>query len=242
MDEGPIDFRTTCWSQVIRLREETGESYRDALETLIKTYWRPVYAYIRRRGSSPSDAEDLTQAFFLLLIRREAFRHLERDKGSFRGYLCTAIRHFLVSENRKRTAKRRSPGDGNLLGLENLEEAMGPLPGKDVSPELEYQRQWAREVIRNAVDRMRAEYEERDKAIAFRCFQRYVLGSQAGSGEPPSHVEIAAEEGVTAAQVNNYVHRGKVAFQRFIRLTVAEYVTDPDELDAEIEELRSYFG
>ncbi len=237
----PTDFQTTCWSMIIGLRDGASSDYQTALEELARLYWRPVYAFIRRRGNDATTAEDLTQAFFVALIERDAFRHLEREKGRFRGYLRTAVRHFLVGEHRHRTARRRHPGK-SVLGIHDLEEAMGPLADEnDVPPDVAYQREWARDVLRKATAKLEADYRERGRDAALAVFKHYVA-SRDGGAAPISQEALAAEHGLTVSQVNNYIHGGKVSFREAIRATIADTVSDDADLDEELVELRSCFG
>lgn len=226
----PPRFDTTDWSMVLRLRDAGADGYREALEALVEIYWRPVYAYIRHSGNEPDRAEDFTQSFFLRVLEREPFRHLEREGASFRTYLRTSVRHFLASEIRHERAARRSPATP-ILGLSDLEGLIGTGdPDPSVTADAAFRQQWTRQVLRAARDRMRAEWEASGRRTAFLVFDRSVRGDA-------SQADLAAAFEVSRSQVNNYVHRGRIAFRKYLRLVVAGYVTRPEDVDAELAEL-----
>ncbi len=235
MIDGSSRFETTCWSQVINLCEDGGDAYEAALENLARVYWRPVYAFIRRRGIAPAAAEDLTQAFFVQMIERRSFERLDRERGSFRGYLCQAVRNFIIGEHRHAHRKRRHPSKP-IVPVHDLEDAIGGIDS-DETPEAIYERQWARSVVREAIGRLEKESAARGRETAFRVFERWVLDRH-DPGAPKNQEELAAEFGLSKAQVNNYIHRGKDAFRRLVRETVADYVSTEADLERELESLR----
>ncbi len=224
-DDAPIDFQTTRWSMVLSLGDPS------AMESLIRAYWRPVYRFVRSRGHGAVEAEDLTQSFFLVLLERGGFPGLEDRGTSFRAYLRRAVTYFLASDWRARTRAKRAPGAA-VLGLERLEEEAGEVagpPGK--APEDEFERQWARDVVRRARERLEADCRDRGRELAYRVFERHLV-----DGTP--HADLAREFGLTASQVNNWVHRGKLAFKSCLRAEVAEYVSSEEDLERELADLR----
>ena len=241
MDSFRVDFRSTCWSRILRLRDPDDGEYQDAFERLIGDYWRPIYSYVRRRGHPAHAAEDLTQSFFTGLFERDALRHLQQEGGTFRGYLRKAVDRFLVSDHRYRTREKRTPPK-RLIPLDNLEAQLAPtIRRSEDPPEVVFERQWALDVLRLARERMKALYHESGREVAFEVFRRFVLAEERDR-RTITQQELAEEHGLTVDQVNNTIHRGKAAFGNSIRLVIADYVTDASEVDEEVAALQQWFG
>ena len=223
-------FDDTRWPRVLALGRQDEEGYRRAVESLVQDYWRPIYAFFRRR-TEPDRAEDLTQAFFAHLLEARPFRGLKTPHGSFRGYLKKALRTFAIDQHRHDSARRRSPR-GGLVSLDGLEGRLGGLvAGDDDPPEVEFDRQWVRQVFRLARERMAERYRSQGREVAFEVFRRFVLEPGA------SHRELAEEYGLSPSQVNNHVSRGKASFERILREVVADSVSSAEAVGSEMDEL-----
>src|SRR6185295_6897953 len=166
-------FATTHWSVVLAASRSGASTYQEALEQLCKTYWLPVYAYIRRSGRPPVEAEDLTQEFFARLLAKEWLDGIERAGGRFRSFLLTAVNRFLANEYDRATAARRG---GNVVSLQ-IEEAEHLLQDgvtAHTCPDLSYDRQWALTVMDRAMAALRQEAQRNEKLRQFELFSPFL--------------------------------------------------------------------
>src|SRR5436189_3053257 len=222
-------FTTTHWSVVQAAPEST-----PALETLCCTYWYPLYAYVRRRGHSPEEAEDLTQEFFARLLAGKDLAGVDRAKGKFRSFLLAALNHFLANEWDRANAAKRG-GNQVLLSLDddNAEERYRMEPATEVSPEKLFERSWARTLLEQALARMRAEYVADSKTEQFeqiKCF----LTEETGEG---GYSSIAARLNTSTGAVAVAVHRMRQRYRELVRLEIARTLRTPVELEDEIRHL-----
>ncbi len=233
------DFQTTAWSAILSLREADESEYRAKMDVLIQRYWRPVWAYLRRRVRDEALAEDLTQEFFTNVLAREGLREVRREGGTFRGYLRRAAENFLVQAHRRESAQRRRPREGVIrFGDSRLEQS---IPDQGSTPEEAFDREWARQVLAQVLERMRTEYEEHGRTTAFLVFRRLVVDRALGA-PPAGREEVAGEHDLTITQVDNYIRRGKASFQRYLREAILDTVSSVEDVDREIAELRSHLG
>ena len=167
---------------------------QEALEKLCRTYWRPVYSFIRREGTGHEEAEDLTQAFFALLLQRQNFDDVRKEKGRLRSYLLTSLKHFLVSEHRRAVTAKRGKGR-QPVPLEEL-AAIGRAdiePADHLSADRIYERRWALTLMEQVLRRLRDEYVVAGNAELFDLLKQ-LLPDEPGA---PSRAEIAARLGMT---------------------------------------------
>jgi RNA polymerase sigma-70 factor (ECF subfamily) len=231
---GPREFATTHWSLVVMARPgETGRSLaRKALEELCRTYWYPLYAFVRFRGHSPDDAQDLTQSFFTRILETDGFSTADPERGRFRSYLLGAMKHFLANEWHRARAKKRGGGTP-VLELDALEPearyALAPAPPEDL--DAGFDREWALEVTARARETLRAESEDRGKSELFTA----LAGSLTGDEAPRR--EAAARLGMTEGAVKVAVHRLRRRYREILRAAIAETVADPAEVDDEMRHL-----
>src|SRR6266516_3176522 len=212
-------FTTTHWSVVGAAPESAS-----ALETLCCTYWYPLYAYIRRRGHSPEEAEDLTQGFFARLLASEDLSGVDRAKGKFRSFLLAALNHFLANEWDRATAAKRG-GNQVLISLddENAEERYRMEPAAEVAPEKLFERSWARTLLAQGLARLRAEYAADGKPQQFdqiRCF----LTEETGEG---GYAAVAARLNMSTGAVAVAVHRMRQRYRELVRQEIGRTVTTP---------------
>ena len=205
-----------------------------ALETLCRTYWYPLYAYVRRRGHSPEEAEDLTQEFFARLLASNDLSGVDRSKGKFRSFLLAAINHFLANEWDRATAAKRG-GNQILISLddENAEERYRMEPAAEVGPEKLFERSWARTLLAQGLARLRVEYAADGKTQQFeqiRCF----LTEETGEG---GYAAVAARLNMSTGAVAVAVHRMRQRYRELVRQEIAQTVTTPVELETEIRHL-----
>ena len=178
-----IGWSTTQWSMVLAAAHRETPNAQAALESLCRTYWYPLYAYVRRRGHAPQDAQDLTQAFFVRLLQRHWLGAADRGRGRFRTFLLTAMSRFLSDEwDRERAQKRGGPLPALPLQLDTAEIRYGHEPADARTPETCYERHWALTLLDTVLQRLRAEYESEGKSNWFAALQPSLAGSQ----DPPS--------------------------------------------------------
>ncbi len=171
------EFRTTHWSVVLATGQCLSSSARTALEALCRDYWYPVYAHIRRSGYGPEDAEDLTQGFFARLLERDFFARARRERGRFRTFLLTALRHFLGDERDRACATKRGGGQ-SLVSLdgERAEVTFQRYPASEATAEILFERRWALALLETVRVHLRAEYAAEGKAERFACRVTFKTG------------------------------------------------------------------
>jgi RNA polymerase sigma-70 factor (ECF subfamily) len=228
------EFNTTHWSLVAAAQSDEASRTRagKALEELCRAYWYPLYAFVRRRGYSPADAQDLTQSFFARFIETGGFASADRERGRFRTYLLGAMKHFLANEwHRARTQKRG--GGLNFLEWDALEpEARYALePPQSADPDLDYDREWALELIARAKKKLRQESEADGKGELFEALK------QSLTGDEPSRSETAARLGLSESALKAVLHRLRQRYRKLLRAEIAETVNTRADIDAEMRYL-----
>ncbi len=231
---GPEWFRTTHWSVVCLAGQNNVPGAREALETLCRNYWYPLYAYTRRRGHGPEEAQDLTQEFFARLLERNDLARADREKGRFRSFLLGALNHYLAYEWRKSQAAKRGGGQAVVsLDEQTAEERYRQEAVSDLTPEKVYERRWAWTLFDRALSRLQAEYGAADKARVFEELKRF-LSDQAGEGE---YAVVGRQLEMTSGAVAVAVNRLRQRYRELVREEIAHTVTSPSELDEELRHL-----
>ena len=208
---------------------------RAALEELCRIYWTPLYTFARRRGLSPSDAEDLTQAFFADLLSREVIARADAARGRFRTFLLAAFENFRSNERVRRASRRRGGGCA-IMSLESMQEAevrFRDEPATTETPENVFDRKWAMSLIDVTLAAVRREYAAVGKAALFDELKAVLWGGQGEGG----YVEIARRLGSTEGAVKMAVHRLRQRFGERFRAEVAKTVIDPAEIEDELRHL-----
>ena len=232
-------FETTRWSLVVAAGSGDSSSARAALVTLCETYWYPLYAYVRRRGTSADDARDLTQGFFTSLLERRDFEHLRQERGRFRAFLLASLQHFLANDAARRRTQKRG-GDITFLPLA-FDDAEGRYqiePAENTTPETLYERRWALTVIDRVLNELRRDWEADGRETEFDELKSCLLGVNPSGG----YVAIAARLGTSEGAVKTAVHRLRRRFQDALRKDIAETVSDPEDVDDEIRYLVRALG
>jgi len=232
---GPRQFVTTHWSLVgaARLDEATQTRARAAMEELCRAYWYPLYAFVRSRGYSAVDAQDLTQAFFARIIETGGFASADRERGRFRSYLLGAMKHFLANEwHRAQTQKRG--GRVQFIEFDALDPEVRYAEASQQSddPELLFDREWALQTIAGALQALRDEMTKAGKSEQFDVLK----GSLTGEDESPRE-EIAVRLDMSAGAVKVAVHRLRQRYRTLLRAAIAETVRNEADLDDEMRYL-----
>lgn len=231
-------FNTTHWSVVLAAQGQFSPAAKAAMETLCGTYWYPLYAFVRRQGHSPPDAQDLTQAFFEHLLGKDFLRAVSPDKGRFRSFLLACLKHFLADEWDKIRAEKRWAGK-LVISLDAMDaEARFRLEPVDTwDAETIYSRQWTLTLIDRVLARLQQEFVAKNKASAFARLEPYLV-DEGG----PTYADLAVQMGTTEAAIKKTVSRLRQRFRELFREEVAQTVTTPAEIDEEIGYLLSGFS
>lgn len=234
LQEGGAGFASTSWSIVLNAAEGTSPQAREALERLCSTYWFPLYARVRRRGHGPEDACDLTQEFFLSLLRRRSLTRVAAEKGRFRTFLLTSLGYFLADASDRKCAARRGGGQP-LIELDALkaEERYAAEPADQETPDKAFDRRWAMALMERAMARLEKEQVAGGRVDQFARL-RVFLGCEPGPGE---YEPLAAAWGVTANAVAAAVRRLRLRLRELAIAEAAETVTSPAEAEAELRTL-----
>ena len=237
--EGGSWFTTTQWTVVVQAGGSSSPGAMSALTELCRAYWYPIYAFVRRKGHSPHDAQDLTQEFFARLIEKNSVSTADRNKGRFRTFLLGALDHFLAKE--WRDARRLKRGGGRtLLSLDDAsaEERYRLEPADPATPERLFERRWALTLLEHSLDRLGRECEAGGKRRLFESVKGLLAGERAPGGYPV----LAKELGMSEGALMTAVHRLRRRYGNLLRDEIARTVSGPDEIEAELRQLFAALG
>jgi RNA polymerase sigma-70 factor (ECF subfamily) len=229
-------FETTNWSVILEATVGESTAAREALATLCQTYWPPVYAFIRGKGRSPADAEDLTQAYFTRFLEKGYLHDFRPEVGRFRTFLRASVSHFLANEwDRERALKRG--GGRPLLSLDEMEAVEGHLktPADSVTPEVVFEREWAASVLKRCIERLRREQDDAGEQGRFDRLKSFLIGDGGAAG----YAELARELGLRESSVRVAVHRLRKRFCSTLREEIGRTVANPADVDDELRWLLS---
>jgi RNA polymerase sigma-70 factor (ECF subfamily) len=232
-ENSAVVFATTHWSIVLEAQGESPAA-QDALEKLCRTYWRPVYGFIRRQGVGLEEAEDLTQGFFALLLERRDLDAVRREKGRLRSYLLTSVKHFLASEQRRAMAVKRGKGQ-RVVALDGLSatERAEIEPADSVSADRLYERRWASTLMEQILRRLKDEYRATGNDALFDWLKQ-LLPDEPGA---PSRAEIAARLGMTENAVRQALYRFRQRYQILLREEISHTVAIAADIEDELRHL-----
>lgn len=226
-------FATTRWTMVLGVSGADEQARREVLAALCRTYWPPVYGYLRRVGMPPHDAQDLTQAFFGRLLTNEFFSRAEPEKGRFRTFLLASLKNFVHDERERAGAAKR--GGGNVVSLDELraEEGYQAEPVEGVTPERLFERKWALTLLEGVLARLEKEFCQGARSELFVELRQRLWG---GARNDPAHA-LAQRFGMSETAIHVMMHRLRARFRELIRAEIAELVAGPAEIDDEIAHL-----
>lgn len=226
-------FPTTLWSEVRAAADPSVPEYRERLNRLLHSYWRPVYVFIRTAWRKPvEDAKDLTQAFFAHLLERDFLSRCRPERGSFRAYLKQALRFFLTDADRAAAARRSATPSFSLDAAPDELERLGPAAPEE-TPERAYDREWFRGLLDSAIGALRETLAMEGKGLYFDVFRTYVLDPQQGA-PPPTYHETARRLDVSEVDVRNYLTRCRRTLREILRARILEYVESESEAEREL--------
>jgi RNA polymerase sigma factor (sigma-70 family) len=226
-------FVTTHWSVVLTAGRSDTTRAQDALAKLCQTYWPPLYAYVRRRGHSPEDAQDLTQEFFARLLERNAIATVSPEKGRFRSFLLASMNHFLTDEWDKARAQKRGAGKVISLDTQSAETWLRQQPVENLTPEKAFELRWAITLLEQVYRRLEEEHRQQGKADLFGTLRTTL----AGPGNSAPYAELAARLGMNEGAVKVAVHRLRQRYRALLRETIAETVEGESEVEEELRYL-----
>jgi RNA polymerase sigma-70 factor (ECF subfamily) len=235
----PQCFATTRWSVVMTARDRNSPESQEALQTLCLAYWSPLYAFIRRLGNSPHDAQDFTQEFFARLLEKNWLDAVERERGRFRTFLIMALKRFLANEWDKRVAEKRGGGHTVVpLDTEFAESRYLADSVPALSADHLYERRWALTLLDQTLNRLRAEYEADGRGTDFERLKGCLTAER---GTIP-YGEMARALGLREGAARVAVHRLRKRFREVFRAAVADTVAESGDVDEEMRYLVEVLG
>jgi len=219
---------------VLAAGDTSAPGAQEALGKLCRAYWYPLYAFVRRQGYNPHDAQDSTQQFFAWLIEHKQLRVADVERGKFRSFLLTMLKHFLSDERKKARAQKRGGGQQILsLDAQSAEDRYRLEPATNLTPELIFDQRWALTVMEQTVARLRQEYGAAGRAELFEELKHF----QPGEETVPSYAEVAVQLGLTESAVKSAIYRLRQRHGDLLREEIAQTVATPAEVDEEIRYL-----
>ena len=227
-------FALTHWSVVAAAGSTDSTHARNALETLCRVYWHPIYAFVRRQGHSPHDAQDLTQEFFARLLQKNYLGGADRTKGRFRSFLLVCLKHFLANEWDKAGAQKRGAHPVLIpINVQTAETSYGLEPAESVTADKIFEQRWALTLLEQVLARLRAEYARDGKAGTFSELKFTLTGERRSA----PYAEIASRLDISEGAVKVAVHRLRQRYRELLREEIAHTVSGPEEVEEEIRAL-----
>lgn len=239
-------FATTQWSVVLAAGKggadtpagaapSAGEA-RDALSLLCRTYWYPLYAYVRARGHGADEAQDLTQSFFARLLEKNTLRAADPERGRFRSFLLASLKHFLANEWDRQSAQKRGGGRpvASLdVAYDDAERRYAREPADTLTPERLFERGWAVTLLDTVLEDLRSRYAAEGKGELFARLKPYL----AGDATAPPYAQTAADAGMSEGAVQVVVHRMRKRYRELLREHIEQTVESPEQAEEEIRDL-----
>jgi RNA polymerase sigma factor (sigma-70 family) len=233
VQHGAAAFTTTHWSVVLEAQGESPAAQK-ALEKLCRTYWRPIYGFVRRQGTRTEDAEDLTQGFFALLLERKDLKTVRKEKGRLRSYLLTSVKNFLADESRHAMAVKRGKGQ-RLIPLDEFGESerIDVERSDRLTADQIYERRWAFTVLEQVMARLHDEYRSAGNLRLFDQMKKMLMDEP----ERPSQAQVASEFGMTENAIKQAFYRFRQRYQTLLREEIAHTVAIPSDIEDELRHL-----
>jgi RNA polymerase sigma factor (sigma-70 family) len=236
----PREFVTTRWSVILSAANRGSEEQKahDALAELCRTYWRPIFLFVRGRGYSIEDAQDLTQDFFVRIMKSDWLQHADRNRGRFRSLVLRSLENFLINAADKTRARKRGGGAEFISWDEWMAEAPSqssmPVQALDaLPPERIFDLSWAMTVVEHALQRLREECESKGKLWLFQALSPHLADER----DEVSYANLSAELGMAETAVKKQLHKMRQRYRSLLRDEVSQTVEDPSDIDDEIRYL-----
>lgn len=226
-------FATTHWSVVLAAGDHNFPQAGESLEKLCRTYWLPLYAYVRRRGFAEADAQDLTQAFFAWVLERDWLSRADQERGRFRSFLLTSISRFLANEWDRSHSQKRGGGRVLPLSVAQGDTRCRWEPADSVTPEQTFERKWAITLLDRVMDQLLAEFAAEGKAELFERLKPCLLGER--TSQP--YARLASRLGMTEGSIKVAVHRLRQRYREALRDEIANTVVRPEDVEDEMRHL-----
>lgn len=219
---------------MIRAGQDESHKASEALVTLCKMYWYPLYVFVRRQGYAAADAQDLTQGFFVKLLEKNYVQQADKERGKFRSFLVTSLRHFLSNERDRSEAKKRGGGKVSIsLDLEDAERRYQHEPADPMTAERLYERRWALTLLDHVLTRLEEQYAAEGKQHLFESLKEHLTREK---GSTP-YKEIAEKSGLSEGAVKVAVHRLRKNYRQILEDEIAQTVSDPRDIEDELQQL-----
>jgi RNA polymerase sigma factor (sigma-70 family) len=235
----PREFVTTRWSLILSANLGSGkQKAREALSDLCRTYWRPIFSFVRARGYSVEDAKDLTQDFFVTILKDNWLQRADRNRGRFRSLLLRSLQNFLINAAEKTHARKRG-GDAEFISWDDWKSEASSqlsLPAqalKSLPPERLFDVAWATTVVEHALQRLREECEGKGKLWLFQALSSHLTDER----DELSYGNLSAELGMAESAVKKQLHNMRQRHRSLLRDEVSQTVEDPADVDDEIRYL-----
>lgn len=234
------EFPSTRWTLVRTVQKGGGVEATQALEQLCRSYWYPIYAYARRRGLSAEDAEDVTQAFFQNLVSYEVLQDARQEKGRLRGFMLGLLKRVMAKQYRHDTATKRGGANSRVISFQDsaAEARYAVEPVDQGDPDLLFDRAWASDILVSAETQLRADYVKAENVETFEALREFL---PLGDNVTP-YAAVARRLGIAEATLRLQIHRMRKRYGKLIEAAIAQTVSSPEELKAELAHLMAVIG
>jgi len=229
---GPSQFPTTRWTLVVAASDQHRKEARSALVSLCENYWYPLYAYLRRRGYAPDQAQDLTQEFFMRVLEGRYLDRANPEKGRFRSFILTSLKFFAADEQDRQRARKRGGGAVVSFEFSSGEDRYQSEPGHDETPDRIFERRWALSMLERVMERLRDEFVQHGRPENFERLKVFLLGQSEAS-----YADLAREMNTSEGALKVAVHRLRKRYRELFRQEIADTVADPAEVESELRYL-----
>lgn len=225
-------FPHTRWSVVLAATQPGSAASTGALEALCRTYWHPLYAYVRRCGHSPHDAQDLTQEFFQRLLEKHWLEDVDREKGRLRTFLVLALKHFMANEWRRASAQKRG-GNQSLVPLDTDLAEKQCASDSQFSPDEVFDRQWSLVLLNLTLNKLQSEFAAAGRSVDYAKLKNCLMAEHGAI----DYAAIAQQLGVNAGAARVAVHRLRKRFRQLFREEISRTLADGSDLQGELRHL-----
>jgi RNA polymerase sigma-70 factor (ECF subfamily) len=236
----PREFLTTRWSLILSAAHFGNEEQRarDALAELCRTYWRPIFSFIRRRGYSVEDSQDLTQDFFVAIFKNDWLQHADRNRGRFRSLLLKSLQNFIInaaekSQTHKRGGKVEFVSWHDWMSEASPELSIPSATLDSLPPERLFDLTWAATVVERALQRLREECESKGKLWLFQTLSQHLTDER----DEASYAKLSDELGIAETAVKKQLHNMRQRYRTLLRAEVSQTVENPADIDDEVRYL-----